>query len=91
MAKFCRMSNDGRNFRSSYYDIVLGVEKKKSLYKLLQDPIRNDARLKQFAPIAVCHGQKTYNEEDNNNFVEVFKLLLQIFAKEFLACLNEIQ
>ena len=67
MANFYKMCNDGRNFRSSYYDKELGVEEQKSLNKLLPDPIRNHARLKQFAlrytvPTAVCHAQKTYNE-----------------------------
>lgn len=44
------MNSDERNFRSSYYEKVgcHSVEEKKSLNKLLQDNIRNHAKLKQF-------------------------------------------
>uniref|UniRef100_A0A1B0ETQ3 TBC1 domain family member 7 n=3 Tax=Glossina TaxID=44049 RepID=A0A1B0ETQ3_GLOMM len=44
------MGTDERNFRSSYYEKVgcHSVEEKKSLNKLLQDNIRNHAKLKQF-------------------------------------------
>ncbi|KAL7729229.1 hypothetical protein ACLKA6_009686 [Drosophila palustris] len=44
------MTTDERNFRSSYYEKVgcFSVEEKKSLNKLLQDDIRNLAKLKHF-------------------------------------------
>lgn len=44
------MTTDERNFRSSYYEKVgcFSVEEKKSLDKLLQDDIRNPAKLKHF-------------------------------------------
>ncbi|XP_017953512.1 TBC1 domain family member 7 [Drosophila navojoa] len=44
------MTTDERNFRSSYYEKVgcFSVEEKKSLNKLLQDDIRNPAKLKHF-------------------------------------------
>ncbi|XP_064551097.1 TBC1 domain family member 7 [Drosophila montana] len=45
-----KMTTDERNFRSSYYEKVgcFSVEEKKSLDKLLQDDIRNLAKLKHF-------------------------------------------